>query len=221
MKTKLFLSIAICLAFFASSDAQEIAGNTVKDKPTETVLNTERIAKSQTENQTQTANGYQRPTAKKRFTRYVNNMFGPYALASNAVGAGFGTAFNEPEEWGGTWKGFGRRFASNTGKSVIRNTTVYALDEAFKLDSHFYRSEKRDTKSKIKNALISPFTARNRNGKRVAGFPRIAGTYAASITATETWYPARFDYKDGLRDGTISFGITAAVNLFKEFVWKK
>ena len=171
--------------------------------------------------QTANAGGYTRPNANERFKRYVNGMFGPMALAKTAASAGWGTWRNSPEEWGDQWEGFGRRVASGMGKSVIKNSTIYALDESFKLDSHFYRSKKRDTGSKIKNALISPFTARKPNGKRVFGFPRIAGTYTASIVAAEMWYPARYDYKDGLKSGTTSLAFTAAFNLVKEFIWKK
>jgi hypothetical protein len=168
----------------------------------------------------QTSSTYVRPDAETRRKNYLKSVFGPYALARTVVGAGIGTAKNSPEEWGGQWEGFGRRVASGFGKNAIKQTTIYGLDEGFKLDSKFYRSRKRDFGSKVKNALISPFTARNKNGKRVFGFPRIVGTYTSSIVAYETWYPKRFDYKDGLRSGTISLGFNAAFNLFKEFIKK-
>ncbi len=71
------------------------------------------------------------------------------------------------------------------------------------------------------NALLSPVTARDKNGKRVVGIPRIVGTYTGSIIAAETWYPARYDYKDGLKSGTYSLGMNAVFDLIKEFVWKK
>lgn len=170
---------------------------------------------------TQQQNTYTRPESKTRFKRYVNGMFGPVALGKQVVGAGIGTWRNSPEEWGGQWEGFGKRLASGFGKNLIKQTTTYGLDEAFKLDSHYYRSTKKDAGSKIKNALLSPVTARNARGKRVIGVPKIVGTYTASIVAAETWYPDRYDWKDGVRSGTISFGISAAYNLFKEFVWKK
>lgn len=163
---------------------------------------------------------YVRPDRKTRQKDYFKSIFGPFALARTVVSAGYSTATNSPEEWGGGWEGFGRRVASGFGRNAIKQTTVYVLDESFKLDSNFYRSQKCDFGSKVKNALISPFTARDRNGKRVPGFPRIVGTYTASIIAAETWYPKRFDYKDGLRSGTISLGLNVAFDLFKEFIKK-
>jgi hypothetical protein len=163
---------------------------------------------------------YVRPDKKKRQKDYFKSLFGPVALARLAVGAGISTARNSPEEWGGQWEGFGRRVASSFGKKVIKQTTIFALDESFKLDSKFYRSQNRSFGAKVKNALISPFTARRENGTRVFGFPRIVGTYTSSIIAAETWYPKRYSYKNGLRSGTISLGLNAAFNLFKEFIRK-
>ncbi|MBC7898752.1 MAG: hypothetical protein H7070_01745 [Saprospiraceae bacterium] len=164
---------------------------------------------------------YVRPSAKARFKRYAGNLGGPYALGAQFAKAGLATWSNSPEEWGDKWEGFGRRVASNLGKNVIEETAKYGLDEAFKLDSHFYRSKKRDTGSKLRNALLSPVTARNRNGKRVFGLPRIAGIYGSHIIATEAWFPARYNYKDGLKSGTVSLGLNAAFNVFKEFILKK
>jgi hypothetical protein len=177
-------------------------------------------ARDQTSSVAASTNSYVRPDAAKRRKYYVNSIFGPYALARTVAGAGISTARNSPEEWGGQWEGFGRRVASGLGRNAIKQTTIYALDESFKIDSKFYRSAKRDFGSKVKNALISPFTARKTNGRRVFGFPRVVGTYTAAVVAAETWYPKRYGYKNGLRSGTISLGFNAAFNLFKEFIKK-
>jgi hypothetical protein len=165
-------------------------------------------------------NTYKRPDSKTRFKRYVKSVVGPVALAKNVVFAGYATWRNSPEEWGDNWEGFGRRFASGVGKSAIKGTTMYAMDEAFKLDSAFYRSKKTTVGGRLGDALVSAFTARKPDGRKVLGVPRIAGTYASSVIAAEAWYPKRFDYKDGLKSGTISLGLNAVFNVFKEFVRK-
>jgi hypothetical protein len=103
---------------------------------------------------------------------------------------------------------------------VIHHSTQYALEESFKLDSYYYRSTKRDTGSRIKNAIVSTFTARRPDGSRTIGFPRIVGSYTASIIADETWYPKRYGLKDGLKGGSLSLGTDILSNLFKEFFHK-
>jgi len=164
---------------------------------------------------------YVRPSAEKRFKRFVNDTIGPFAWAGVAASAGFSTITNEPKEWGKTANGFGKRFASTFGKNVIRNTMIYGLDEALKLDSHYYRSTKRGFGSRAGNAIFSTFTARTSTGKRTVGVPRIVGTYAANIIAAEAWYPSRYGWKDGVKSGTISLGINSVFNLVKEFIFKK
>jgi hypothetical protein len=163
---------------------------------------------------------YVRPNRKTRLKSYVNGMFGPVSLAKDVATAGYATARNSPEEWGPHWDGFGKRFASNLGKSIIKNSVQFGLDEAFTLDSQFYRSKDRSFGARVSNAFVSVVTTRDKNGDRTFGFPRIIGTYSASIIGAETWYPSRYTWKDGLKNGSISLGFTGAFNLFKEF-WKK
>src|SRR5258708_36781066 len=117
-------------------------------------------------------------------------MCGPVAVGKDVASAGWFTWRNSPEEWGDHWEGFGKRFASSVGQGIIKSTTEYALDESFKLDSHFYRSQDRSVGARLKNAIISPVTARDKNGKRVFEFPSIAETYTSHIVAAETWFPA-------------------------------
>ena len=199
----LILMSAATLNAFGQTDAKEADGSTP-------VADT-----------TQADTEYERPDAAERRRRYIKSMVGPTSLAMTVAGAGYSTARNSPREWGGTWEGFGKRVASSFGKKVIKNSTMYGLDEALKYDSKFYRSRDRSLSSRIGNALISPVTARNKRGKRVIGLPRILGTYTSNVVAAETWYPSRYTYKDGLRSGTISLGMNAAFNLVKEFVRKK
>ena len=169
----------------------------------------------------QQQNWYVRPDADSRRKRYIKSMVGPVAIGKRVVSAGISTWKNSPEEWGTKWEGFGRRVASGFARNAIKQTTTFALDEAFELDSRFYRSRNKSVGARIRNALISPVTARNKNGKRVFGFPHLAGTYTSRIIAYETWYPERYGWQKGLRSGTISLGMNAAFNLFKEFIWKK
>ena len=166
------------------------------------------------------ASTYVRPDAKKRFNRYVNSMFGPMSLAKRAASSGFATWTNSPEEWGDSWNGFGKRFAWATAGAVVKGTTMYGLEEAFKLDSHFYHSKRRDVGSKVSNALLSTVTARNEDGKRVFGYPRIVGTYTGTMVAAYAWLPGDRNWRSALTSGSISLGFNAGFNLVKEFFKK-
>ena len=222
MKRTIVCAVFLTLAFGTAHSQSNAPTTTITDnstgKPIEKIKNT---ATAPNTKPAAAPGAYRFPDAETRQKRYIKSMFGPFNIARQVARAGISTWTNSPEEWGDHWDGFGRRVASNFGKNVIRQTTIYGLDSAMDLDSYYYRSEKRDFGSKFKNALISPVTARNASGKRVIGVPRIAGTYAAHIIAAETWYPDRYSWKDGLKSGSTALGFNVAWNLFKEFVWKK
>lgn len=161
---------------------------------------------------------YVRPDRKARFRGYVKSVVGPVSLARYTATAGLGTYRNAPSEWGDKWEGFGRRFASSLGKSAIQNTVQYGLDEALKLDSKFYPSRNRSISAKVRNAVFSAVTARDKQGKRVIGAPRLVGRVVSNVVASETWYPPRYDYVHGLKGAAISTAISVGTNLFREFV---
>lgn len=168
----------------------------------------------------QASGTYSRPNAETRFKRYLLSAGGPYAIGAAAAGSAFGTMVDYPKEWGRSADGFGRRFASNFGKNAAASSIVYVIDEAAKLDSHFYKSKKRDFGSRVANAVLSTFTARTASGKRTIGISRIAGSYGGDMLAKELWYPSRYRWRDGFTGGTISIGINVMTNLIREFVGK-
>lgn len=169
----------------------------------------------------QAAPDYVRPTADKRFKRYLNNTVGPFALVGVGFASGIDQASENPPEWKKNGQGFARRFGSNLGESAIQETVTYGLDEAFKLDAHFYKSRKRDFGSRFKNALLTSFTGRTESGKRVFDPARIVGSYTGSLIATNVWYPKRFNSQDGFRRGSQALGFSVGFNFLNEFLLKR
>lgn len=225
---KLFLLLAAILTAASITVAQDPSPTPTPDPP----IATDVAVKDQNKGLTKTtvmpglivlkpSAGYVRPDAATRRKRFINSTVGPFALGRMVATAGFNTWNNSPDEWGTKWEGFGRRVGSNLARNAIKQTTKFGLEEALELDSHFYRSKNKSVGARVRNALISPVTARDKNGKRVVGWPNLVGTYTAGVISYETWYPDRFGWKSGVRTGTVSLGFSAAFNLFKEFVWKK
>jgi hypothetical protein len=164
---------------------------------------------------------YQFPDGHKRFSRYVNSIVGPGAIIEDVGLAGIMTWSKSPPEWGTHWEGFGRRVGSNFGWGVIKNTTIYGLDEALQLDSFYYRSTKKDVGSRVGNAFVSTFTARTKSGRRTIGVPRLAGTFLAPVIVTEAWFPQRYSWKDGLRAGSYDLAWNIGYRLAKELFGKQ
>ena len=161
---------------------------------------------------------YIRPTKEER---YVSDAFGVPALIGATFGAAFNQISNSPPEWRRTAGGFGKRYASSYGTNAIRNTVSFGLSEAFRLDNRFEKSGQKNFGKRLKHVFIGSYTTHTKTGNRIPDFPFAAGTYTASIIANEVWYPKRYGFQDGLRDGTISLGVRFGVNLLREFILPK
>ncbi len=164
---------------------------------------------------------YVRPDGKTRARRYVYSIVGPVALVRYTMVAGVLTGRNAPREWGGKWKGFAGRFGSNIAENAINNSVKYGLDEALKVDSRYYLSRNRSVSARMRNAVFSTVMARNVNGDRVFGLPKIAGQLAGNVISASTWYPERYGISHGLKGAAIGLAVDAGVSLFREFIWKK
>ena len=158
------------------------------------------------------------PDKGERFKRYVNSTVGPFRLARTAASAGIDQWSDNPEEWGQGMKGYGKRFASGLGRNAIQQTITYGLDSALTLDTGFQRSKREGFFPRFKDALLENVTSRTRSGKRVISAPRFVGVYSGAVIASETWYPERYSYKDGLRSGTGTLLAGFGINLIREFV---
>src|ERR1700726_3920598 len=103
---------------------------------------------------------YRRPTEKTKIENYLFDAYGPYPALGAAVAAGINQADNTPPEWKQGAEGYGKRVASNFGIAGVSITTRYALSEAFKEDSMYYRCECTGIFPRLGHAVISTFTAR-------------------------------------------------------------
>jgi hypothetical protein len=175
---------------------------------------------SQTTTSQTTTQDYVFPTADERFKRYVKDTVGPIRLLRTGAAAGIQQWRDSPEEWEQGMKGYGKRFASGMGRNAIQQTVTYGLDSALQLDTGFQRSKREGFFPRLKDALLQNVTSRNKSGNRVIAAPRFAGIYTGSIIASETWYPERYSYKDGLRQGTTTLLTGFGINVVREFLIK-
>ena len=210
----LIVSAITCFSVRAQQPAGEPAGAKAKDAPpTAEKTDTPDAVKPDPD----PYKLYVFPTHRERFNRYVKDTVGPLRLARTTVAAGLDQWRDTPEEWGQGMKGYGRRFASSFGRNVVQQSVTYGLDEALGQDSGFQRSRKEGVLPRVKHAFLETITSRTKSGNRVLSAPRLAGVYTGAIVATETWYPERYSYKDGLRMGTNSLITSFGINLVREF----
>ena len=163
---------------------------------------------------------YMRPPETTKLRNYWFDAFGPYPIVGAGIAAGINQIDNSPPEWNQGAEGYGKRFGSNYGIVAVTTTTRFALSEALREDTLYYRCECKGMFPRLKHAVISTFTARRGvDGHRVFSFPDLVAPYAGTMTAVYGWYPGRYDYKDGFRMGNYSLLGYVGANISLEFFY--
>jgi hypothetical protein len=164
---------------------------------------------------------YTRPTAKTKLHNYIFDAFGPYPIVGAGAAAGINQAYNTPPEWKQGAAGYGKRFGSDFGIAAVSTTTRYALAQAFKEDTLYYRCECKGVFPRLKHAVISTLTARRgEDGHSVFSFPSLVAPYAGTMTAVYAWYPGRYNGKDALRMGNYTMLGYVGANIGLEFLYR-
>jgi hypothetical protein len=162
---------------------------------------------------------YRRPSEKIKLRNYFFDAFGPYPIVAAAVLGGINQAYKTPPEWGQGMGAYGERVGSDFGIALVTTTTRYALAEAFREDTLYYRCECKGVLPRLGHAMVSTVTARRGDdGHRVLSFSALVAPYAGSMTAVYGWYPNRYGVKDGLRMGNYTLLAYAGVNIVREFM---
>jgi hypothetical protein len=165
------------------------------------------------------APSYTRPTPREKIHSFGLNTFGPIPLVVSAGSAGIDQFDNSPPEWKQGAEGYGKRFGSDFGTAAIGTTTRYALSEAFREDSLYYRCECTGIFPRVGHAAISSLTARRgQDGHRAFSLPALLAPYAGSSAAVYGWYPDRYGAKDAFRMGNYSLLTSVFGNIALEFL---
>ncbi len=163
---------------------------------------------------------YTRPTDKTRLHNYLFDAFGPYPIVGAAIAAGINQADNTPPEWQQGAQGYGKRFGSDFGIAAVTITTRYALAQAFREDTLYYRCDCKGVFPRLSHAVISTFTGRRGDdGHRVFSLSTIIAPYAGTMTAVYGWYPDRYNAKDAFRMGNYSLLGYIGGNVALEFLY--
>ena len=163
---------------------------------------------------------YTLPTEATKLRNYLFDAYGPYPTAGAAIAAGVSQLSNSPPEWNQGARGFGKRFGSAYGIAAVGITTRYALAEAFKEDTLYYRCECTGVFPRLRHAVVSTVTARRgADGHRVVSFAALVAPYAGTMTAVYGWYPSRFGARDALRMGNYNLLKFVGGNIALEFLY--
>ena len=163
---------------------------------------------------------YVRPTGMTKLHNYFFDAYGPYPIVGAAVGAGINQADNAPPEWKQGFAAYSKRFGSDFGIVAVTITTRYALAQAFREDTLYYRCDCKGVVPRFRHAVASTFTARRGiDGHRSFSFSAAVAPYAGTMTAVYAWYPNRYGAKDAFRMGNYSLLAYVGGNVALEFLY--
>ena len=162
---------------------------------------------------------YVQPSPQQKLNNYLFEAFGPYPLMWTAVVAGYHQAKHTPPDWREGAAGYGMRYGSDFGNSVVNISTRYALARALNEDTMYYRCACSGVWPRFKHAIYwSALVRRGPNGLPAIAVPTLVSPYVAGMTAVYGWYPDRYNAKDAFRMG--NYGVMAYVvgNISLEFL---
>ncbi len=163
---------------------------------------------------------YVRPSEKTKLRSYAFEMIGPYPIFGAAFAAGINQAENTPPEWKQGAEAYGQRFGSDFGIAAVTTTTRYALAEAFREDTVYYRCECKGLMPRLGHAVLSTVTSRRgEDGHYAFSFPAVVAPYAGTMTAVYAWFPSRYNAKDAFRMGNYNLLGFVGGNIALEFIY--
>ena len=157
-------------------------------------------------------------TGKERWNFYANETFlspWPYVVS---LGAGLAyQALDYPSEWGGGFRGYAWRAASQYGLVLTQNTIHDGGAAALGYEPRYFPCRCTGLWRRTGYALEMSFLTYDQNGHKRLDLPQLVGAYGSGVLST-LWYPRRYTpLVQGVQTGHLQFGFVMGTHLFQEF----
>jgi hypothetical protein len=160
----------------------------------------------------------QRPlTREERFRWFAESTVGPKSLAAGVFSAGWGTAFNNPEEYGPHWDGFAKRYGMRLTGIATSNAIEAGLGSAWGEDPRYSAAGEGNPWSRIRHAAKMTVLANRADGSVGPAYARYAGVTGSNFLSN-TWR-VESDSTTGAALKRTGFGFAGKFisNVFDEF----
>jgi hypothetical protein len=156
-------------------------------------------------------------TFNDRLKLYEHSFVTPESLIGPLFGSGISQAEGVPWEWGGGMAGYGRRFGSSYGRSVIGRTIAFGVASVDHEDTRYHRSNETGVWRRTRHAVIATFVSPTTGGGNIPAFSRFAGAYGAGFVANAWEPPSERGTSDALKRGSTSLLSSVVWHVFEEF----
>ena len=163
--------------------------------------------------------GYMPPTEDTKVHNYLMESLGPNPLGATLFIAAWHQLRRTPPDWREGMQGFGERYGSDFGTSLVNISTRFALAQATREDTLYYPCSCKAFWPRVRHTLTATVTARGRvDGHKVFALPTMVAPYVATTAAVYGWYPHRYNAKDAFRMGNFGLLDYYAANVSLEFL---
>jgi len=136
-----------------------------------------------------TADAYVPVTGAQRVEWTVVGAVGPKSLSIvGPLAAAWQTGFNQPDEWGRGWSGFGKRYAEREADVAISNTIEAGLGALWGEDPRYIASGRKGIWPRARYALKTSVLAQDRDGHLRPAWARYAGNTLNNVIEN-AWLP--------------------------------
>lgn len=157
-------------------------------------------------------------TAAQRAEWWAESSLGWESFAAGIVKGAARTWWRaSPEEWGGSWEGFGKRVGTRQAETILSRGIEAGLGSVWGEDPRYFRSGRSDTPGRLRHAVVSAFVAYRSDGSRGPALARGIGIVSAKLVS-RTWKPDRPLWQEGCEPLGTGFAGRIAGNLFREFL---
>lgn len=156
-------------------------------------------------------------TGEQRVEWVVAGSVGPRSLGVGVLSSAWQTAWNVPEEWQRSWRGFGKRYLEREADVTISNSIEAAVGSLWGEEPRYIRAPGGSVKARAGYAARSVVLARRRDGRFAPAWGRYTANVANNLIEN-TWLPPSVTTPGAtaLRCAS-AFAGRLAGNLFDEF----
>ena len=153
-----------------------------------------------------------------RLKLYGESFVSPESIVGPLMGSGIAQAEGVPHEWGSGVAGYGRRFASSYGRSVIGRTLAFGVSAADGEDTRYHPSTQTGGWRRTRHAILATFLSTKANGGTMPAYSRFVGAYGAGFIANEWEPPSQDGVSHALARGSFSIASSVGFHILQEFL---
>jgi hypothetical protein len=156
-------------------------------------------------------------TGKKRVKWAVVSTIGPQSLAAGVLSAGWGTAFNSPEEYGTHWDGFAKRYGMRLTGVSTGNAIEASVGSIWGEDPRYFPSQVRTFWGRVYHAGNLTFKTRRADGNLHLAYARYVGNVGNNFLSNTWRVESESSVQAAIDRIIVGFAGKFGSNLFEEF----